>query len=180
MYDDNILEEALEYANEEFKLLKGIKINLDDLVFEERCALNCFYCGRYGKNWRCPPKIPKIDHKKLFSEFDNGALVYVEIPFNESTYDTVRNDSSNILHRGMLRMEKYMWNHNNSTYLSFIAGACKLCKNGCGEHECNNPYLSRSPVEALGINIIKTAAKYNFDISFPPKTHLIRCGLLVW
>lgn len=175
-----ILEEALLFANEEFSILQGILIKLEDLVFEERVFMNCFYCGRYGQNWKCPPNLPKLDYKKMFSEFSCGALVYLKMPVDKKNYNDVRNNSSIVLHKGLLRMEKYFWNHNNSTSLSFIAGACKLCKGGCGEKKCNNPYDSRSPLEATGVNIIETAKKYNFNITFPADKYMIRCGLIVW
>jgi len=47
-----------------------------------------------------------------------------------------------------LKMEKLLWEKNNSTAISFIGGSCKLCKNGCGSDKCNNPYMARSPLEA--------------------------------
>lgn len=177
---EKVLEEALLYANEEYSILQGILVNLEDLVFEERTMMNCFYCGRYGQNWKCPPNLPKLDYKKMFHEFLFGALVYVKMPVDDKNYNDVRNTSSIILHKGLLRMEKYFWNHNNSTCLSFIAGACKLCKNGCGEKRCNNPYESRSPLEAVGVNVIETAKKYNLDIVFPVNEYMMRCGLIVW
>ncbi|MBD5537233.1 MAG: DUF2284 domain-containing protein [Lachnospiraceae bacterium] len=178
--NQEILQGALDFANEEFSILQGILIKIEDIVFEERTIMNCFYCGRYGQNWKCPPNLPRIDYQKMLGEFSCGALVYVKIPLDETNYDDVRNNSSIILHKGLLRMEKYLWNHDNSTYLSFIAGGCKLCKGGCGEKHCNNPYQSRSPVEAIGINVVETAKKYNLHITFPPVQYMVRCGLLVW
>lgn len=181
MNSNIVLKEALDFANlDETIKLDGFIIDINELVFEKRMAMNCFYCGKYGQNWRCPPKLPQIDYKAMFAEFDKGAMVHVKVPFDNDNYEQIRTNSSIILHKGLLKIEKYLWNHNNSTYLSFIAGACKLCKNGCGENRCNNPYLSRSPIEATGINVVKTAAKYGFDITFPPKEYIIRCGLIVW
>jgi predicted metal-binding protein len=55
-----------------------------------------------------------------------------------------------------------------------------LCKNGCGADKCNNPYLSRAPVEATGLNVLKTAAKYGIDIIFPPKETMFRIGMILW
>lgn len=182
MKDEEILVNALQYANStnEEILLEGFMIDTADLVFEERVKMNCFYCGRYGRNWRCPPHVPQLDYKKMFCEFQKGAMIYVKVPFCQSNYDDVRNISSNRLHLGLLHMEKYLWEHNYSTYLSFIAGACKLCRNGCGEKQCSNPYMSRTPLEAVGVNVVQTAKKYDFAIRFPPAEYMIRCGLLVW
>lgn len=175
-----ILEEALRFANEEFSVLKGILISTEELVFEERVIMNCFYCGRYGQNWKCPPNLPKLDYKKMFGEFTYGALVYLKMPVDKKNYNDVRNNSSVVLHKGLLRMENFFWNHNNSTSLSFIAGACKLCKGGCGKERCNNPYESRSPLEATGVNVVETAKKYDLEITFPADEFMLRCGLIVW
>jgi predicted metal-binding protein len=182
MDQTELLQQALNFANqEEGEALHGILMDLDDLVFENRVRMNCFYCGRYNRNWKCPPHLPDLDYPAMFREFDYGALVYVKMPLAGARYEEVRTNSSVRLHKGMLRMEQYLWQHHgDATYLSFIAGACKLCKNGCGETHCNNPYLSRSPIEATGVNIVKTAAKYQLDLSLPPKEFMYRCGLLVW
>lgn len=174
------LENALLFANEEFSILQGFLIELENLVFEERLIMNCFYCGRYGQNWKCPPNLPQLDYKKMFTEFSSGALIYLKMPVDGKNYNDIRTNSSLILHKGLLRMEKYFWNQNNSTCLSFIGGSCKLCKGGCGEKKCNNPYSARSPLEAMGINIIETAKKYNLNITFPSDKYMIRCGLIVW
>ena len=175
------LNQAIAYANRDSEFpLSGFIIQIQDLIFEERVKMNCFYCGKYNRNWKCPPNLPNIDYKKMFNEFNNCAAVYVKVPINADNYSDVRNNSSVILHKGILKIEKYLWESNNSTYLSFIAGSCKLCKNGCGEKRCNNPYMSRSPIEATGINIVETVKKYGFQLDFPPKDFMIRCGLIAW
>ena len=158
----------------------GFMVDTKDLVFEERVKMNCYYCGKFNNNWRCPPNLPKIDYKKMMDEYDSCACIYVRLPFTSDNYTEVRNESSVVLHKGMLEAEKLLWNNNNSTAISFIGGSCKLCKNGCGKEKCNNPYASRTPVEATGINIVTTLEKYNLTIVFPPKDYMLRCGLLLW
>lgn len=150
------------------------------LVFEENVKMNCFYCGKYGNNWRCPPNLPDIDYKKMFNEFDEGIFVSLTYDVNSSVYDQIRNDSSITLHKLLLSIEKWLWDHNRSTAISFGAGSCKLCRGGCGKDKCNNPYMSRSPLEATGVNVIKSAKKYGIDIVFPTVDKLMRVGLVVW
>jgi predicted metal-binding protein len=158
----------------------GILIDPDDLVFEERVKMNCFYCGKFGSNWKCPPRLPDLDYKKMISEFDHAAFIYIKVPFTESNYHEVRAASSVSLHHVLLKFEKYLWDHNNSTSVSFLGGSCRLCKNGCSSEKCNNPYLARAPVEATGINVLKSIKKYGIDIIFPPKEVLFRIGLILW
>lgn len=158
-----------------------VKIASDDLVFEERVKLNCFYCEKYNFNWRCPPRIPNdINYQTLISEFDNAAFVYCDLKFNEKNFSDIRSESSILLHRAMLKLEKFLLDNGNIMCISYIGGSCKLCKTGCGKEKCNNPYLARIPLEATGCNVIKSAQKYNINIKFPVKNHLIRLGLLLW
>lgn len=159
--------------------LQFVPILFSDLVFEERVSLACFYCGRYGNNWKCPPNIPKLDYKQALSEFENHALLHKHFSFNADTYQGVRTESTNVIHHALLEVEKILLRHG-ALSLSFQGGSCKLCKNGCGPLKCNNPYQARSPIEALGINVGKTAAKYGISVKWPVTDSLTRIGLVVW
>lgn len=176
----SITDQLNAYIKEQYPDYQAVIISPKGLIFEENVKMNCFYCGKYNENWRCPPRLPAIDYPKMMSEFESGMFVWIECPYNESNYQEIRGESSISLHKTLLDLEKRLWDLNSSTALSFIGGSCKLCKNGCGKERCNNPYLSRSPLEATGVNIIKSAAKYGIQISFPPKNRIMRIGLLLW
>ena len=174
------LKDLLEDLRMKYPEINGVWIDQSDIVFEERIKMNCYYCGKYNVSWKCPPKLPDIDYCKMFAEFDNAALIYLRLLFTEETFNDVRVDSSVLLHKALLDMERFLWNHGNPTAISFIGGSCKLCKNGCGKEHCNDPYRARSPIEATGVNVLKIVEKYGIDISFPPKDYLTRIGLLLW
>lgn len=174
------IEEMLDFVREKGFEIYGCQIDSSKLVFEERVTMNCFYCEKYGNNWRCPPKIPSIDYKKMMEEFDNIMFIYIKMSLENENYAQVRNESSIKLHRALLECEQWLYNHNNSTSLSFIGGSCKLCKNGCAQDRCANPYYSRTPVEALGINVVKSAELCGIEIKFPPTEYMMRIGLLLW
>lgn len=176
----NMLNEMICQIQETYPLIQGKVINPKKIVFEERVKMNCFYCGRYGNNWRCPPHIPDVDYKKMIMEYENCAFIYVAMPLGENGYKMIRTESSVYLHRALLMCEKWLYEHNKSTALAFIGGSCKLCKNGCMAEHCANPYESRSPVEALGINVVKSAAKVGIDVKFPVTERMMRIGLLLW
>ena len=153
-----------------------------EAVFEENIKMNCFYCGRYGNNWRCPPNIPdNIDYPKMFSEFDGGLFVVQKFDITDpQQFQIIRSESSVIVHKLLLKLEKWMYDHDMPNAVSFGAGSCKLCKGGCGKEKCNNPYMSRSPIEATGVNVVKTAGKYGIEIRFPANETITRVGLLLW
>ena len=69
------IPEFLEYASSLNPALRVQLMNPGDAVFEENVKMNCYYCGKYGNNWRCPPNIPDLDYPKMFREFDHGAFV---------------------------------------------------------------------------------------------------------
>ena len=151
-----------------------------DLVFETRVAMSCFYCKNYGRNWHCPPKIPQIDYQNMMLEYDSGAFALISLPFDDLTFPEVRTRSTNDLHQALLSMEHILWEHDHPLAISFIGGSCKLCKNGCGKEYCNNPYQARMPLEATGVNVIKSAEKYGIELQFPPDGTLKRLGLILW
>lgn len=174
-------EELLRYLHTVSDDAEGIFIEPGKLIFEENVKMNCFYCGKYNNNWKCPPNLPDIDYKRMMKEFDVGMAVVLSFPIrNENEYDKIRNDSSVILHRLLLKLEKWLYQHNSSNALSFIGGSCKICKGGCGKEKCNNPYMSRSPIEAVGINIVKSMKQYDIAVDFPTDRRLKRIGLLLW
>ena len=175
---NTVLNRLNEFAEQNGLTIQSVDYR--DLVFEENVHLNCFYCDRYDSNWRCPPRMPKLDYKKLISEFENVAFVYKRYKITAENKDSVRADSTNHLHKSLLAMEKIIYNSNNSRMISFIGGSCKLCKNGCGETRCNNPYNSRVPIEATGMNVEKSAAKYGIEIIWPISDHMLRIGMILW
>lgn len=177
MIEVNALEDYLQTIHKgEHKF-----IDPSQLVFEESVKMNCYYCGKYGNNWRCPPNLPAVDFKKMMLEYDRGIFVWNEYTIkNKNEYDKIRNESSVVLHRTLLKLEKWCWDNNSSTAISFGAGSCKLCKDGCGKDRCNNPYMARSPLEATGVNVVKSAKKYGIDITFPTNEKIIRLGLILF
>ena len=174
-------DELMAFLKESHPGAEGIFMDPRELVFEENVKMNCFYCGRYGRNWRCPPNLPDIDYQKMVGEYEGGLFVVLRYDIEEETdFGDIRTESSVALHKLLLSLEKWMWNHNRPTALSLIGGSCKLCKGGCGKERCNNPYMSRSPLEAIGVHVIKSARKYGIDLDFPTDAKLTRIGLLLW
>lgn len=161
---------ALEHEIAEYDCIQLYNMSPKDLIFEERVKLNCFYCKNYNSSWKCPPRIPQLDYEKIVGEFDHSVFARLELPFTGADFPEIRARSTNELHRALLKLEKYLWDHNFPMALSFIGGSCKLCKNGCGKERCNNPYLVRMSMEAAGINVVKNVEKYGISVTFPRKT----------
>lgn len=183
MTENDCFKELTSYLTEIAPEAKYTRMSPKDAIFEECVKMNCYYCSKYGLNWRCPPNLPKVDYEKVFSEFENGLLVYFNFSIpNMMQFEAIRMESSNRLHKTLLQLEKWLYENNRPTAISFGGGSCKLCKGGCGKERCNNPEKSRSPLEATGVNVVKTAKRHGIDIVFPPVEGgtLMRIGLLMW
>lgn len=172
-----LLEKELKACDSSLKLAP---VSPSIFVFEERVKLMCFHCTKYNNCFTCPPKIPKLNYKKIINEYKNCAVVYCNMNFSEENYDEIRSASTNLIHRTILRLEKVLRDHNNPMVLSFIGGSCKLCKGGCPPDRCKNPYLARIPVEAIGINLVKSLGKIGVEIKFPVINNIYRYGLILW
>lgn len=148
-------------------------------VFEERVKLLCFHCEKYNKSWTCPPKIPDINYKELFNNYKKAIILYyLKKDIKEKEFESIRSESTNVLHKKLLEMEKICWDNNSPMAVSFIGGSCKLCKNGCSPDRCRLPYMARIPIEATGVNVIESLKRVGIDIKFPPKDTLGRYGVL--
>lgn len=177
------MNNLIKKINENFQSdnLEIFEFDLKEIIFEESVKLKCFHCKNYNLKHTCPPKINIVDYQKIFNEHNHALVVKVEYKFSsKEEFETVRKKSTNYLHKTLLKMEKYLWNQNESMVLSFIGGSCKLCKE-CDEKRCRNPYSARMPWEATGVNILKTLKNgLNIDIDFTSEDTLCRYGLIIW
>lgn len=177
--DDGLFEEmgGIISSNSFFSL---IPISFDNFVYEERVKINCFYCNRYNQKWTCPPRIPNLNYKKILAEYENLAILKYEQRVNKNNFEDIRNKSTNDVHKKLLELECFLYQKNRSMAISFIGGSCKLCKDGCGKEQCSNQGKARIPLEATGINIIKTLGNIGIIVRFPIENILCRFGLIAW
>lgn len=174
----NRLKEFISHIDSNIEILE---IKNSDIIFEQRVKLKCFQCENYYKKWTCSSNIPVLDYENIIkNEYSNALIFYLVTPVDEETFQSVRTRSTNILHKSLLASEKYLYDNNYSLATSFIGGSCKLCKNGCHPEKCANPLLARIPMEAAGINVIKTMKNLKIDVKFPITNELSRYGLLLW
>lgn len=173
-------EDLRRYLIQEFPYMEFVELDMDTFVFEERIKQKCFHCKNYGVKWTCPPRLPDVKYPIMFSEYNNAATVIYKMRVNEASFEEIRTKSTNIVHKALLYLEKVLYNHNNTLAQSFIGGSCKLCKNGCNKDKCANPYLSRTPWEATGCNVVETLRRNGVEVSFPITDYLCRYGLILW
>jgi predicted metal-binding protein/choline kinase len=157
----------------------AVSIDTKSIVFDPRTRLLCFNCGRYGKKQTCPPHIPDIDYQTIIQAYSNALLISVRMNVSqEHNFETIREMSTNSLHKILLLLEKSAFRQNAYYATSFIGGSCKLCQGECGEY-CRHPQAARIPMEAAGIDVIRTAEKAGIHLRFPALDSITRIGILL-
>ena len=149
-----------------------------ELIFDDRAILQCFNCKNFGVKKTCPPFIMKIDYEGMFKKYKKGLFVLVK--FDSSIdFAKARTESTNKLHKILLKLEKQAFTQDNHFTTSFIGGSCKLCPQGCDEKACRNPAMSRIPLESTGVDVVETLKKFGLDLKFPATDTIYRAGLLL-
>lgn len=161
--------------------LESVYAKTDIFVFEEKVKLLCFHCAHYNEKWTCPPRIPSLNYEKIIKEdYSNALIVFTKMKIEDDNFEDVRRQSTNMIHKALLHLEKVLYDNDLPTRVSFIGGSCKLCKNGCAADKCRNPYQARIPLEATGCNLIESFKKVGIKIEFPIKEYLYRYGVILW
>ena len=47
-----MIDEMMDYVKKTYPMIRWKMIETENLFFEERVKINCFYCGRYNNNWK--------------------------------------------------------------------------------------------------------------------------------
>lgn len=176
------IEKWIEKFKKAYPAFDYCPIQAEQIVFEERVKLLCSTCAKYNRKKRCPPFHDGIQYEKAIREYENMLLVINCCRLTKDNYDEVREESAKTLHMDMVRMEKMLLEAGACMAISFIAGACRICREGCPPFgkPCRHPEQSRFSMEAIGINVVKTLKNVNRDISFPVQEEMYRIGLLLW
>ena len=157
----------------------AVYINPKEIAFDPRAGLLCLNCERYGKKKTCPPFIPDLDYQTIIKAYSRALLVAVRMTVTpERDFAHIREASTNALHRMLLLLEKAAFSQNAYYATSFIGGSCKLCSGECGVF-CSKPSESRMPMEAVGIDVVKTSEKAGLLLRFPAEESITRVGLLL-
>lgn len=139
-----------------------------DIVFDPRTRLLCANgCKNYGIKHTCPPKLSDLDYERIFKYYKNCLwIVRAYDYFSEKDFEILRKKSSRDIHKIILQLEQHYFNKGFYYSTGFIGGSCKYCDE-CNIDRCNFPDKARIPVEALGIDLVKTLNKYGLEITFP-------------
>src|SRR5574344_335772 len=101
--------EVKENLSQKYPELEIYQIDPSIFCFEERVKQKCYHCRNYGQKWTCPPRIPNVDYKKMFGEYEYAAVIICEVSVNDLDFEEKRAKSTNLIHKALLYLEKVLY-----------------------------------------------------------------------
>ena len=185
----------------------AVSFSSKDVVVDERVRLKCLIppCDDLGLNLMCPPFVMSVqEFKVILSKYSWAILIQIEAPIStkmrnkinktgdlaslygdedflkdyRSTFDPIRMKLHKIINR--VEAKASMFGYRFAT--GFKAGPCKLCSE-CAVKDsitiCKHPYQSRPAMEAVGIDVFKTAENAGLHFDFLTKDKAVWNGLVL-
>ncbi len=169
------------------------------IVIDPRVRFKCEVprCAGYGRFLTCPPHVMSVEtFSRILSSYRWGLLVQVEATNIDSTEKATRRINRRILkenakaHRPFKRklleiveaVESAAFKKGMPFAAGLVGGSCVLCERCAGEKRsqaCRHPFRARPAMEALGIDVIKTAQNAGAPIHLSSSTSVLWTGLIL-
>lgn len=181
------IESDLNFLCEEAKKLGAVHAvasMASDIVVDLRANLKCQVpiCPYYGNNLMCPPYVMKAsEFQEILSKYTYAVLIQVEISISEEIIQAAYEENSiaeffknrlpsfgpvwskvNEFDELIGKVEAAAFNLGYRFAAGFSGGTCKLCDECVAKQPgepCRHPFKARPSMEAVGIDVIKTAEK---------------------
>jgi len=199
--------ETLCKLAKELGATNAASLGAESVVVDERARLKCSVpiCDDYGLNLMCPPNVMSIQtFKEILAKYNHAILIQIEAPIPpemmeeiqkaedvaalyksakflnsyKRTFDPVKLKLHRIVHK--VEAQAYALGYRFAT--GFTAGSCKLCKEcvAIRSHEpCRQPFRARPSMEAVGIDVFKTAENAGLPFEIPVKDKTVWNGLIL-
>ena len=200
------LEVLCELAKE-LGATSAVFLDARDVVVDERVRLKCLVpvCDDYGLNLMCPPYVMSVpefrlalakfswailiqieelipaEMKEEIRQAGDVAALYISTKFLDSykeSFDPIKMK----LHRIVSKVEAQASKLGYRFATGFKAGSCKLCPECVtrnSQEPCRHPFRARPPMEAVGIDVFKTAENAGLPFDIPPKNKTVWNGLVL-
>lgn len=131
-------------------------INVIQIIQEvrDRCADN--YCGFYGKNHMCPPRVGDLEHYRQVIQSYCKGLVFSKAYPVKSRYDYQSMVDAGVAFREEIQEINHLAQANQLDCFFFSAGTCSICKS-CAiltDEPCRFPEDAIPSLEAAGIDVV--------------------------
>lgn len=178
-------------------------VDTDLIVVDERVQLKCSYppCICYGQNLMCPPYTPKAgEFKGYVKQYKHAIIVQVQTPIQDEIRKKI--DVGGVRLGELLKddelcqltgtmdvwksllsvvsaVEREAFNRGYYLALGLGAGACKLCDICQLKWPCKHPGEARPSMEAVGIDVYKTARNAGLELEWNNKDRITLTGLIL-
>ena len=148
------------------------------IVMDKRILLKCQVplCPHYGRDLTCPPNtLSGSEFKGILGSYQHAILVKVDIPSSTAAgrasadYQHRLDDTRKKLHEIVSQLESLCLAGGHHLAAGLIGGSCPLCEECVGVQSgqpCRHPLRARPSMEAMGIDVVKTAGKVGLNIGF--------------
>jgi len=200
------VESDLSILCEEAKNLGAMNakaIKSSDIIVDPRANLKCQVpiCPYYGNNLMCPPYVMKAsEFQEILSKYEYAVLVQVEMSFPEELIQAAQKaenlavllrdinylqpliPSLNKFDELINKIEAAAFNLGYRFAAGFSGGTCKLCDECVAKQpgeSCRHPFKARPSMEAMGIDVVKTAEKAGGTANAPAMNSIVVYGLVL-
>ena len=184
------IESDLDILCKEAKKLGAVDAaacKASNIVVDLRANLKCQVpiCPYYGNNLMCPPYVMKAsEFQEVLSKYTYAVLIQVEIPIPEEVIQAAYQENSigdffknrlasfssiwdkiNKFDELIGKVEAAAFNMGYRFAAGLSGGSCKLCDECVAKQPgetCRHPFKARPAMEAMGIDVLKTAEKAGF------------------
>ena len=200
------VESDLSILCEEAKNLGAMNakaIKSSDIIVDPRANLKCQVpiCPYYGNNLMCPPYVMKAsEFQEILSKYEYAVLVQVEMSFPEELIQAAQKaenlavllrdinylqpliPSLNKFDELINKIEAAAFNLGYRFAAGFSGGTCKLCDECVAKQpgeSCRHPFKARPSMEAMGIDVVKTAEKAGVTANATAMNTIVVYGLVL-
>jgi predicted metal-binding protein len=186
----------------------AVSLDAKSVVVDERVRLKCCIpvCDDYGLNLMCPPNVMSVqEFREVLAKYSWAILIQIEelIPAEMKNEIRQADDVAALyksakfldnykksfdpiklkLHRIVHKVEAQTFALGYRFAAGLIAGSCKLCPacviSNNSQEPCRHPFRARPSMEAVGIDVFKTAENAGLPFDIPPKNKTVWNGLVL-
>lgn len=169
------------------------------VVVDERVRLKCEVpkCAGYGQYLTCPPYVMSVDtFSRILSGYKWVLLVQVEAKNIDSRdkgkgriNQTILKENRELHRTFKLKLLEVVEAVESAAFkkgmrfaAGLVGGSCVLCERCVDDKSsdvCRHPFRARPPMEAVGIDVIKTAQNAGLPIHLSSSKNVVWTGLVL-
>jgi predicted metal-binding protein len=201
--EDERLKELRKFAINSGAMRAKI-IDTKLITVDERVQLKCRYppCINYGKNLMCPPYTPTAkEFEGIVRKYKNAMLIQLDVPIPNAVKARIKKANVKLvkmtkegelddinakfiedwkkIHALVSNIERESFKYGYYLSLGLVIGNCRLCDTCDLQVPCKHPYEARPSMEAMGIDVFKTAKNAGLGFEWNSKTTITYNGLIL-